>query len=36
MHFGLLPPKDLNIILLSNILALGVPEEGCSRTAHVH
>jgi hypothetical protein len=29
--FGFLAPKDFKIILVSNILSLGVPDEGYSR-----
>jgi len=29
--FGVLPPKDFKIILLSNLLALSVPYEGYTR-----
>jgi len=31
VFFGLLPPKDFKIILLSNSLALSLSDEGCSR-----
>jgi hypothetical protein len=32
-HFGFLAPKDFQIIWLSNILALSVPDECYSRSA---